>query len=220
MKIAQAIVKQDLHTTPHERVDRIVEKMEPMGYQTLPVVDEGAFQGLLRLDKLRAIEDKTHKLEFYNLIYEQVYIFEDRHLFDALPLFVSHSINVLPVIDAEHRYIGSVDAQNLIAATNEILDCERPGSVLVLELGQRDNALSHIAHIVESANAQILSSFTRFLPDSSRIEITLKINTSTLSDVVTSLLRYDYQVKSTYSLEMDREDINARYEHLMNYINM
>src|SRR5690606_1619511 len=111
-------------------------------------------------------------------------------------------------------------AASLIAAVNEMLDCERPGSVLVLELGQRDNALSHIAHIVESANAQILSSFTRYPPDSSRMEITLKINTSTLSDVVASLLRYDYQVKTTYSLEMDREDINARFEHLMNYINM
>lgn len=220
MKITQAIVKHDFQASPSERADQVLEKMEPHGYNALPVVHEGVYQGLLPLAKLRGLEDKTQKLASFDFSLLHVYIFEDQHVFDAIPLFASHETNVLPVINAEHQYGGIVDARSLITAVNEILDCERPGSVLVLELGQRDNALSHIAHIVESANAQILSSFTRFVPDSSRMEITLKINTSTLSDVVASLLRYDYQVKSTYSLEMDREDINARYEHLMNYINM
>ena len=220
MKVAQAIIKQDLRVAPQEGAGLVLEKMEQSGHNALPVVEEGVYQGLLSIAKLRAIEDGAQVLSDTGVSLQQVYIFEDQHLFDALPLFASHGINVLPVISGEHHYVGMVDAASLIAAVNEMLDCERPGSVLVLELGQRDNALSHIAHIVESANAQILSSFTRYPPDSSRMEITLKINTSTLSDVVASLLRYDYQVKTTYSLEMDREDINARFEHLMNYINM
>ncbi len=220
MKIAQAIVKQDLRVAPQDGAGLVLEKMEQAGYNALPVVEEGIYQGLLPIEKMRALKDRTQVLSDTGISLLQAYIYEDQHLFDALPLFVSHGINVLPVISGEHYYVGMLDAAGLIEAVNEMLDCERPGSMLVLELGQRDNALSHIAHIVESANAQILSSFTRYLPDSDRMEITLKINTATLSDVVASLLRYDYQVKTTYSLEMDREDINARFEHLMNYINM
>lgn len=220
MKIVQAIVKHDFQSHPQEQVEAILEKMGQYDYQAIPIVEEGIFQGLLPLSKLRELEDHSQTVAQANLRLEQIYIFEEQHLFDALPQFVTHATNVLPVINKEHQYVGMVDAHQLIAAVNELLDCERPGSVLVLELGLRDNALSHIAHIVESADAQILSSFTRFLPDSSRMEITLKINTSTLSEVVASLLRFDYQVKSTYSLEMDRDDINARFEHLMNYINM
>lgn len=220
MKVAQAIVKQDLRVAPQDGAGLVLEKMEQAGYNALPVVEEGIYQGLLPIEKVRALKDRTQVLSDTGISLPQVFIYEDQHLFDALPLFVSHGINVLPVVSGEHQYVGMLDAAGLMKAVNEMLDCERPGSMLVLELGQRDNALSHIAHIVESANAQILSSFTHYLPDSDRMEITLKINTGTLSDVVASLLRYDYQVKTTYSLEMDREDINARFEHLMNYINM
>ena len=220
MNIVQAIEKNDFHLTPDMRLDRVQNRMEKQGFNALPVVKEGTLLGLLKLDALRSAPSSTQTLGESDLSLAQIYLFDKQHLFDAIPLMDSHGINVLPIVGEELAYVGLVSWQGLIHAVNTLLDCEQPGSILVLEVGQRDNALSHIAHIVESADAQIMSSFTRQIPDSARLEITLKINTTHVAPVVAALHRYDYIIKSSYHDDIDREDLHARFEHLMNYINM
>src|SRR3546814_8727365 len=92
-----------------------------------------------------------------------------------------------------------------------------PGGIIILEMGNRDNALSHIAHIVEAENTQILSSYVRMFADSSRLEVTIKVNTADVSSIVAAFLRHDYTVKSTYNDENSRDNSRDRYEQLMNY---
>lgn len=220
MNIVQAIEKNDLHATPDQGLDRVQNLMEENGFNALPIVKEDALVGLLKLDALRKAADLKQTIAEFERSPAQIYLFDSQHIFDAIPVMDSHQVNVVPVVGEELTYRGMVTWQGLIHAVNTLLDCETPGSILVLEVGQRDNALSHIAHIVESADAQIMSSFTRQIPDSTQLEITLKINTAQVSPVVAALHRYDYTIKSSYRDDADREDLNARFEHLMNYINM
>ncbi|HZH54503.1 MAG TPA: CBS domain-containing protein [Sphingobacteriaceae bacterium] len=226
MNIIEAIEKKDFHLSPTDRLTTARERMDRHGFNALPVVEENVLSGLLTKEE---IESYTHEIDSpadpsigkagLNY-YKTVYLFEQQHLFDAIPLMDAHQTNVLPIIDEQHHYLGMVTWAGLVRGINTIMDCERPGSMLVLEVGQRDNALSHIAHIVESTDAQILSSFTRQIPDSTRLEITLKISSSSLSSVMSALLQADYTIKNTYHSDLDRDDLNARFEHLMNYINM
>lgn len=225
MNVLEAIEKNDFHLSPADLLSTARERMEKHGFTALPVVEENMLSGLLFKNELTSFKKEKDSpaplsLSEAGLSYNQVYLFEQQHIFDIIPIMDAHQSNVVPIIDEQHRYLGMISWSGLIRGINTLLDCERPGSMLVLEVGQRDNALSHIAHIVESTNAQILSSFTRQIPDSTRLEITLKISSSSLSSVISALLRHDYTIKTTYHSDLDRDDLNARFEHLMNYINM
>lgn len=220
MNIVETIEKTDLHVTPTADLLALRESMEKQGLRVLPVVENNQFLGLVHIDHLRNYSSVHKTIADTQETWLQISMYDDQHIFDALPLLSAHEIDVIPVINAQHQYVGMVTWLSLVKAINNILDCEQAGSVLVLEMGQRDNALSHIAHIIESADAQVLASFTRQLPDSSRLEITLKIKGQSLSAVVDALLRYDYTVKTTYNNDLDKEDLQSRFEQLMNFINM
>lgn len=220
MNLAQAIEKDNIRASVDDRVEDLIDLMESQGYNALPVVKNGQYLGLVHADQLLDLDDPSQALHRFNLQYGQLFLHQEQHIFDALPFFEARGANILPVINTRHGYVGMVTPLGLIHALNEILDSGRPGSILVLEVGQRDNALSHIAHIVESADAQVLTSFARMVPDSTRLEITLKVSATNLTGVVAALLRHEYLVKTTFSQDTHDDGINSRFEHLMNYINM
>ena len=90
----------------------------------------------------------------------------------------------------------------------------------MLELGPRDNALSHIAHIIEAENTNIYSTAIHQIPDSSDLALTIKVNRTNLSAVVAALNRNNYPVKATFRDSADQTDIQNRYDLLMNYLDL
>jgi hypothetical protein len=77
-----------------------------------------------------------------------------------------------------------------------------------------------MAQIVESDNAQILSSYVKTFPDSTRMEVTLKTNKADLSAIVATFMRYEYTVKATFHNAGDDDGSKDRYDSLMNYLNV
>lgn len=77
-----------------------------------------------------------------------------------------------------------------------------------------------MAQIVESDNAQILSSYVRMFGDSTCMEITLKINKQDVSGISAAFLRYGYDVKAVFGHNDNNDDTMDRYDSLMNYLNL
>ena len=64
----------------------------------------------------------------------------------------------------------------------------------------------------------MLSSYVTSFPDSTRLEITLKLNRTDISAIVASFLRYDYTVVATYNDLKADAGSSDRYDQLMNYL--
>ncbi len=77
-----------------------------------------------------------------------------------------------------------------------------------------------MAQIVESDNAQVLSSYIRTFPDSTRMEVTLKVNKGDISNILSTFLRYEYTIKGTFNHSNDSDNSRERYDSLMNYLNL
>ena len=220
MNIGQIITTQDFAVSPADRISSVLDKMAEFRVAQLPVVEEGIFLGLVSDDVLIEHPFSGHTLQEANLSYQTAYVYDNQHIYDGALFFRIHPVSVMPVIDHQHNYLGSVTPGRLTDKLSETMSLDIPGAIIVLEMGQRDNALSHIAHIVESDNAQIINSYIRFFPDSARLEVTIKINKLEISSIIASFLRHDYRVKATYNDNSGHDDSYDRYEHLMNYINM
>jgi hypothetical protein len=80
--------------------------------------------------------------------------------------------------------------------------------------------LAQIARICENEQVIILGVQAKTNPSSSKLEVTIKTNSTDLSAVVQAFERYDYSVVDTFGDTKIENDTSDRYRLLMNYINM
>lgn len=220
MNIGQVISDQHYAINPTDSIRHALDKMADLRLAQLPVVKEGLFIGLVSYESIAGLSNTGERVSQTAIVYQQVYLYDTQHCYDAVLFFQIHQLDLLPVLDSQHNYLGAVTPLDLIQALGQAMSINQPGGIIVLEMGARDNALSHLAHIVESDNAQILNSYVQLFSDSSRLEVTIKVNKSDISTIVSAFLRHDYIVKATYNDENSHDSSRDRYEQLMNYINM
>ena len=125
----------------------------------------------------------------------------------------------MPVIDNEHKYLGSIDRESLLTHVAENSGISSPGGVLVLEIPPRNYSMYEIARICENEDVILLAMHSR-TNERGMLEITMKLNRTVLDAVVSSFERHNYHVTEVYGKETDNEDIIGKYNLLMNYINM
>jgi hypothetical protein len=113
--------------------------------------------------------------------------------------------------------ISSQDLLQLLAQSTGVKEI---GSVLVLEMDANNYVLSQIAQIVESNQAKILNLFINAEPDSTKIQVSLRINQQNLSAIIRTFERYDYNVLASYQAEDQHNELQERYDELMLYLNM
>ena len=95
------------------------------------------------------------------------------------------------------------------------------GGILVVRMkGLKDYLLSDIARLVESNNAYVLSSYLRNVPNSTDIRLTLKVSTTEIQHIVSTLERFEYEVEAWYREDDSQEELKDRYDSLMNYLNI
>jgi hypothetical protein len=105
----------------------------------------------------------------------------------------------------------------LIVNTGSITE---QGGILVLEVNRHDYSLAQIAQIVEGNDAKILSSFITSLPDSTKLEVTIKINLIELDRIIQTFERYGYTISASFQKSLFEDDTKLRYDALMNYLNL
>jgi hypothetical protein len=59
-----------------------------------------------------------------------------------------------------------------------------------------------------------------YLPDSTKIQVNLRINQQNLSAIIRTFERYDYQVLASYQDSQQPSELQDRYQELMHYLSM
>jgi hypothetical protein len=95
-----------------------------------------------------------------------------------------------------------------------------PGGIIVLEVNERDYSLSQIAQIVESNDCKILSCYVNTIPDSTLMNVVVKVNRTDLRNVLATFTRYNYIIKGSYMETGSQDDMRDRFDMLMNYLDI
>ncbi len=203
-----------------DTVQKVLDRMAEFRVSHLPVVNEVQFLGLISDEDLIEVADYNSPVGSLDLPLTTVdrYVDENRHVYDIVRMMNEKSLSVLPVLDARLNYLGLISVNTIIEFIAQTLSVKEPGGIIVLEVSSRENSLSHIAQIVESNNSQILSSYIRSFEDSTRLEVTLKLNHRDISPIVAAFTRYNYVVKETFNDIKNDNDNGDRYDQLMNYL--
>jgi acetoin utilization protein AcuB len=187
----------------------------------LPIVNNTEFLGLISDKDIYDMNMAEEPIGNHSLSLFSPYVSKDQHVYEVYELASRLDLSVIPVLDNNNIYLGAITLSELVKRFSELSALNQPGGILVLELGQRDYSLSEISQIVESNDVKILSVYVSSHTDSTKIEVTLKLNSSELTSVIQTFERYNYIIKATFLNEGDMEDFYSnRYESFIKYLSI
>jgi len=207
-----------LHTS--DTIQKVFDRMAEFRVRHLPIVNEEQFLGLLSEDDLVEEADYNTPIGSLALSLVNPYVLEDQHIYDVMRLFYEQKLSVVPVLNAKKDYQGLISINTMNEYFARLTSVTEPGGIIVLEISNKNNSLAHMSQVVESDNAQILSSYTRTFPDSTRMEVTLKVNKQDISNITASFMRYGYDIKATFNFTDHNDNSMDRFDSFMNYLNL
>lgn len=207
-----------VHTS--DTIQKVIDRMVEFRLRHLPIVNEEQFLGLVSENDLIEESDNQTAIGALSLSMVNPYVLESQHIYDVIRIFYEQQLTVVPVLDAKKNYLGVISINMMNEYFAKLTSVTEPGGIIVLEIVNKNNSLAHMAQIVESDNAQILSSYVRTFPDSTRMEVTLKVNKVDISAIIATFARYEYDVKATFNHIDDNQGSKDRYDSLMNYLNL
>jgi acetoin utilization protein AcuB len=198
--------------------DKALSWMDEFKVSHLPGLKNGNFVGVVSesdiLDHL-SLENSLDVL-FQHL--PRPFVFQGAHIYEVLAKMSEFKLSVLPILDEQENYLGCTSIYRLMVELANTGSIKEIGSILVLEVNTVDYSLAQISQIVESNNARILSSYILSNPESTKLDITLKINELDLTRIIRTFERYEYTVKASFNNQLGNEDMQWRYDTLMNFL--
>ncbi|HBF87799.1 MAG TPA: hypothetical protein DDX39_04075 [Bacteroidales bacterium] len=195
--------------------------MELFRISHLPIVNNKDFLGLVSDTDIydQNISEEpvgNHKLSLFNPS-----VFENQHIYEVIEIFSRLKLTTLPVLDKNKKYLGLISLTDLLHNFSNISALKNPGSIIVLELNEHDYYLSQITQIIEGNDAKVLSLYITSKPNSTKMEVTIKVNTTDLSRITQTFERYDYTIKETFQENNTvNEILQSRFDSFMNYMNI
>jgi len=187
----------------------------------LPIVNNTSFLGMIcdtDIVDQNAFDDPlgNHKLSLSG-----AYVRENQPIYEVIQTFADLKLTLMPVLDEKDQYLGVITLANLVHHLAGITSIDTQGSIIVLEINDKDYSLAQLSQIVEANDAKVLSSYITSYPDSTKLEVTLKINKLDIGPILQTFSRYDYTIKASYSnKDAYSETLQERFDSLMNYLNI
>ena len=193
-----------------ETGEKALNWMNEFRVSHLPVVDRNDYIGLLSENDIYDMPEPKQPLNSHFKNLPMPFIYSDRHVYEVMKIIADHKLTVVPILNPDNEYIGCTDLLYLMSQITAINSIKEMGGILVLMMSAHDYSLVEIARIVEEDNAKILSSYITSLPDSTEIEVTIKINKTDLDRIIHTFNRYDYIIKASFQKGHFQQDLKKR----------
>lgn len=204
----------------HNTVTEAIDSIRKCDTDCLPVFKSGTLVNYVCSKNLKGKEgsELLSSLDSYSAVIP--YIRSSRHILNALSYLKSVEMHSMAVLDDNNEFMGLVRTRDLVKALSQSLTIRSGGAIIVVKMKTRDYSLADLTRIVEYSDAKLLGILTFDAETEGEIEVHLKLNTNTLKNVLATMERFDYQVIQYFNREDRSEDLNERYENLMNYIDL
>lgn len=187
----------------------------------LPIVNNEDFLGLISDKDIYDLNMVEEPIGNHTLSLFSAHVKHSQHIYEVMEVASTLKLSVVPVLDHNNHYMGLITQSDLLHFFADMSAIKQPGGILVLELNANDYSLTQISQIVEGNDAKILSVYITSHVNSTKAEVTLKINRKDLTSIIKTFERYNYVIKASF---MDEDDMDSlyenRYESFMRYLNI
>ncbi|MEZ4968785.1 MAG: CBS domain-containing protein [Flavobacteriaceae bacterium] len=201
-----------------DSLKKVIKFFNGSTYSHIAVVDGNVFVGVLGENDLDNY-DKNGKVADCRYNLETFFVRKETSWLDILEQFSKNGANLLPVLDDNGLVLGYYDLIDVVDKFIGTPFFTEPGGILVLAKGLKDYSFSEIAQIVESNNVKLIGGFITDIRNDV-IQITIKIGTTHLNEIIQSFRRYNYAIIYGNNDDQFIEDLKQRSDYLDKYLNV
>ena len=219
MQASELISSSIISLHPDDDGSKALALMDDLRVTHLPVIRNKSYLGLISENEILQWQSADELIEEHLPNLMAPFALSSQHLFDIIEILEVNSLSIVPVLSEEKKYVGAISNRKLLYTIAKSSAVQSIGGVIVLEMNQNDYSMSEIASIIESNNAKILSSYITSVPDSTKMELTIKVSITELDAIIADLKRFEYKVMASYNDGNPKDDMMERYKSLMRYLN-
>lgn len=187
-------------------------------YSHFPVLENGIFIGNLSAEDTATFDEDKKVIDFkYTL--EHFFTRADAIWLEVLTVFAKNHANLIPVLNNENNYVGYYEIEDILTFFHQTTFLKEQGSIIKVRKGLVDYSMSQITQIVESNNAKLLGLFISD-SDTDTVEVTLKITTGAINEIIQTFRRYNYEITSEHHEDDYINNLKERSDYLDRYLNM
>ncbi|WP_299160333.1 CBS domain-containing protein [uncultured Tenacibaculum sp.] len=219
MNINDFILTEIKALTLKSTVKRAQKLCENLPITHIPIVENGKLIGCLPEGDIQIIEDQSHSLSEYSYLLDLFYTNEKATLLDLIVLFADNDSNLIPVLNKEMNYIGYYELNDILDAFADSPFLHNESDTLIINKSKNDYSMSQIAQIIETNNGKLLG-FYISSENQDNVQITLKIISEEINEIIQTFRRYDYNVVTQHEDDFYLEELKDRAAYLRKYLNM
>ncbi|SFW70240.1 CBS domain-containing protein [Sinomicrobium oceani] len=204
--------------SPEDPVKHVQELFFELTNTHLPVVKDGFLLGNISEEDIAGFELEK-KVSDYGYALDIFFVKENTNWLEVLEAFAKNNANMMPVLNAEGRYLGYYELTDLMGLFRETPFINESGGVLIVEKGSSDFTFSEISQIVESDNGKLLGAFVSGY-EGDMAQITLKVGNTGLNSIMQSFRRYGYTIIMGNEDDMYMENLKERSNYLRKFLNI
>ncbi len=220
MLIADLITDEIPPLKQSDTVKVALDWMEQFKVSHLAVVKERELIGIVSEHDLIDYNNPDEKLDALKVPLLRPIIHNYQHTYDLLKLMMSFNLTLIPVLDDKELYKGCISLKGLLQNISTMASVQNLGGVIVLEVNQVDYSLTQIASIIEGNDAKVLSAHVSSIPDSTKMEVTIKVNKEDLSRILQTFYRYNYTVKASFQHSNFESGLKDKLDEFMHFLNI
>ncbi|PHS06270.1 MAG: acetoin utilization protein acuB [Kordia sp.] len=217
MNLSELIINDIKPVGINQKIRLIQQLFNNLTYSHIPICLGEEFIGCISENDIHCFESEV-TIKDCQYAVELFSVNNTTNWLDVLEAFAQNSTNVMPVLQ-EGKYIGYYELKDIISLFDQTPFFYEPGAVLIVRKEVKEYSFSEISQIVESNNAKVLGAFlSKFENDTA--EITVKINNTSLTDIIQTFIRYGYEVVAGHEEESYVQDLKDRSDYLKKYLDI
>jgi len=219
--LAKELINDDFPSLSHANNGKLaMQWMEEYKVSAIPVIDGMKYLGIITEDEVLDLHNLNSSFKEQKFKFNPIAVLDTEHIYEVLYKLSGSNLMIIPIVDKLGNYLGVISLQSLIKSISKLTAINDVGGILQLEVNINDYSLSEIATIVESNDGKILSSYIHTHDDSTKMDVTIKINKTDLSPIIQTFERYNYTIAASFHKSQLEDDLDQRYREFMHFINI
>lgn len=219
MNINEYILKEIKALTPNSSIKQAQELCESLPISHIPIVDGSKLIGCFAEDDIQTIENENDVISNSTYLLQYFHANKNDSLLELITLFAENDCTIIPVLDKQQNYIGYYDLRDILDLFVNSPFMHQNSETLIVSSSKLDFSMSQVSQIVESNKAKLLGLYiSRETAD--EVEITLKLSSDEINEIIQTFRRYDYTVITQHEDDFYLEELKDRANYLKKYLDM
>ena len=183
----------------------------------IPIIESDRFIGCVSQSDMITIDNEEELLRSQIDFLEHFQINREESHIELLKKFARNDTNILPAV-LEQKYIGYIELNDVLDNLSQSPFLNTNGFVLIVQKNTKEYAMSEVSQIIESNKGILLGAYiSNHLGD--KTELTLKISSQNINEIIQSFRRYNYTILTEHQDDIYLEELKNRSDYLQKYLN-